>query len=158
MRRGAAAGVATIFQPVGMTATLVLPANALPAGVTSAVRLIVTASDGAASAALSTTVVEDVLPPLEPIVATISGGSERATGVSEALSLDASTSSDPSFPDAFPHFGTDTYWENETRDLEEQLDRIRGGQQAGEAPGSDEGGSAETHEGELTNEDFFWDL
>jgi len=65
---------------------------------------------------------------------------------------------DPSFPDAFPHFGTDTYWENETRDLEEQLDRIRGGHEAAEAPGADEPGAAETHEGELTNEDFFWDL
>jgi Ser/Thr protein kinase RdoA (MazF antagonist) len=26
---------------------------------------------------------------------------------------------DPAFPDAFPHFGTAEYWENETRDLEQ---------------------------------------
>jgi Ser/Thr protein kinase RdoA (MazF antagonist) len=32
---------------------------------------------------------------------------------------------DPAFPRAFPHFGTDQYWENETRDLELQLERIR---------------------------------
>ena len=67
---------------------------------------------------------------------------------------------DPCFPDAFPHFGTDAYWEDETRDLEEQVERIRSGQGAGEA-GAEDGsprGAAEAHDGELTNEDFFWDL
>ena len=65
---------------------------------------------------------------------------------------------DPSFPDAFPHFGTDEYWENETRDLEEQLDRIRLGTGAGVEAGGEPTGAAEEHEGQLTNEDFFWDL
>jgi len=31
---------------------------------------------------------------------------------------------DPAFPASFPHFGTDAYWEHETRDLELQLERI----------------------------------
>lgn len=66
---------------------------------------------------------------------------------------------DPSFPDAFPHFGTDDYWENETRDLEEQLARVRAGEGAGVEIG-DEGSAraSDEHEGQLTNEDFFWDL
>jgi Ser/Thr protein kinase RdoA (MazF antagonist) len=64
---------------------------------------------------------------------------------------------DPAFPDAFPHFGTDAYWENETRDLEELVDRITKGEdmltpvereEAAEAGGEDD----------LTNKDFFWDL
>ena len=59
---------------------------------------------------------------------------------------------DPAFPATFPHFGTGEYWERETRDLEEQLQRIAGGgAQAGAAAG-------EEPERELTNEDFFWDL
>ena len=64
---------------------------------------------------------------------------------------------DPSFPDAFPHFGTETYWEGETRDLVEQLERIeRDLPLEGEEEPARDGGSGE--EGELTNEDFFWDL
>ena len=67
---------------------------------------------------------------------------------------------DPAFPDAFPHFGSDEYWETETRDLEEQLDRIERGEVA---PGGSlefdvDDGDAEAAEGELTNKDFFWDL
>jgi Ser/Thr protein kinase RdoA (MazF antagonist) len=64
---------------------------------------------------------------------------------------------DPAFPDAFPHFGSEQYWETETRDLEQQVERIVRGQGAAEA-------SPEAHartgvsEDELTNEDFFWDL
>jgi Ser/Thr protein kinase RdoA (MazF antagonist) len=62
---------------------------------------------------------------------------------------------DPAFPDAFPHFGTDPYWETETRDLEEQVERILG---LGEGP-LPEGESAPPEpERELTNKDFFWDL
>ena len=63
------------------------------------------------------------------------------------------------FPDAFPHFGTEAYWESETRDLEEQVDRIRD-----ERPGSeplDEANGPAGGEGEVespTNKDFFWDL
>jgi Ser/Thr protein kinase RdoA (MazF antagonist) len=63
---------------------------------------------------------------------------------------------DPVFPDAFPHFGTEEYWERETRDLEEQAERIAGGGGGSEAaPGRAE---PATEERELTNEDFFWDL
>jgi Ser/Thr protein kinase RdoA (MazF antagonist) len=61
---------------------------------------------------------------------------------------------DPAFPDAFPHFGTEEYWERETRDLEEQRETIlRGGRQqlGSTAPTRQE-------EAELTNKDFFWDL
>lgn len=63
---------------------------------------------------------------------------------------------DPSFPDAFPHFGSEAYWERETRDLEDQLKRIRAGLPVAgeEAPRrAEKGGSAP-----LTNKDFFWDL
>jgi Ser/Thr protein kinase RdoA (MazF antagonist) len=65
---------------------------------------------------------------------------------------------DPSFPDAFPHFGTDAYWEDETRDLEEQLSRIQLGGVAGVEVGGGAEGDAAEHDGELTNKDFFWDL
>jgi Ser/Thr protein kinase RdoA (MazF antagonist) len=34
---------------------------------------------------------------------------------------------DPAFPDAFPHFGTRSYWETETRDLELQVERLLAG-------------------------------
>lgn len=34
---------------------------------------------------------------------------------------------DPAFPSAFPHFGTEAYWEKETQDLAEQLDRCFSG-------------------------------
>jgi Ser/Thr protein kinase RdoA (MazF antagonist) len=64
---------------------------------------------------------------------------------------------DPAFPDAFPHFGSDEYWETETRDLEELVERIERGtdllsveerEEASEVAGEDE----------LTNADFFWDM
>ena len=64
---------------------------------------------------------------------------------------------DPAFPAAFPHFGTPTYWENETRDLEEHVERLLRG--AGAVPGRARSeGRSESPEDELTNEDFFWDL
>ena len=68
---------------------------------------------------------------------------------------------DSAFPRAFPHFGTPSYWENETRDLEDHLERIlrKGGRPALEAGGRSEGGGdGEDADRELTNEDFFWDL
>jgi Ser/Thr protein kinase RdoA (MazF antagonist) len=65
---------------------------------------------------------------------------------------------DPSFPDAFPHFGSDDYWENETRDLEDQLDRVLAGEAAGVKVGEGRAASDDEPEGQLTNEDFFWDL
>ena len=63
---------------------------------------------------------------------------------------------DKAFPSAFPHFGSAEYWENETRDLEEHVERLlRGGSDVPEtlrkAAVADEGP-------ELTNKDFFWDL
>jgi len=64
---------------------------------------------------------------------------------------------DPAFPDAFPHFGTDAYWENETRDLEEQVERILRGDTAA-TPAVDARAEQREDAGELTNEDFFWDL
>jgi Ser/Thr protein kinase RdoA (MazF antagonist) len=61
---------------------------------------------------------------------------------------------DPAFPDAFPHFGSAEYWENETRDLEEQVERLlRGGDQVPAELRRDA-----PDEAELSNEDIFWDL
>jgi Ser/Thr protein kinase RdoA (MazF antagonist) len=62
---------------------------------------------------------------------------------------------DPAFPDAFPHFGSEDYWERETQDLEEQLELVS----AGLGLPAREGDPARPDEGqELTNKDFFWDL
>jgi Ser/Thr protein kinase RdoA (MazF antagonist) len=61
---------------------------------------------------------------------------------------------DPAFPDAFPHFGSPRYWEDETRDLEEQVERLlRTGEATLQRP---EGEVSE--EAELSNEEIFWDL
>jgi len=60
---------------------------------------------------------------------------------------------DPAFPAAFPHFGTPQYWETETRDLEEQVERLL---RDDEAPAGLRREAAP--EPELANEDFFWDL
>jgi Ser/Thr protein kinase RdoA (MazF antagonist) len=66
---------------------------------------------------------------------------------------------DPAFPDAFPHFGSEEYWEKETRDLEEQVEWIvRGGSVEEMAPGAHARVREGDAEAELTNEDFFWDL
>jgi Ser/Thr protein kinase RdoA (MazF antagonist) len=65
---------------------------------------------------------------------------------------------DPCFPDAFPHFGSEDYWETETRDLEDQIERILGGSgwaATGAGAASAAGSGAEA---ELGNKDFFWDL
>ncbi len=86
---------------------------------------------------------------------------------------------DPVFPVTWPHFGTDSYWEQETEDLEEQLAIIqdeleasRGGVRRGVKDGEDvetdggEDGSSSSGNGIkgngneqviLTNKDFFWD-
>ena len=62
---------------------------------------------------------------------------------------------DPAFPDAFPHFGTEEYWERETLDLEDQLARVA---EAGrDADGVERAARGEAPP-ELTNKDFFWDL
>jgi Ser/Thr protein kinase RdoA (MazF antagonist) len=64
---------------------------------------------------------------------------------------------DPAFPDAFPHFGTDEYWENETRDLEELVERITKGD---DLISVEERERARVQSGgaDLSNKDFFWDL
>jgi len=66
---------------------------------------------------------------------------------------------DPAFPDAFPHFGTEDYWQKETRDLEEMVEliedgRLGAGDGAGEEKAAGDGEGAD----EPTNKDFFWDL
>ena len=60
---------------------------------------------------------------------------------------------DPAFPAAFPHFGSEEYWENELHDLQEQLRIIKEG--ATETEHQQENESAA--EQEMTNKDFFWD-
>jgi Ser/Thr protein kinase RdoA (MazF antagonist) len=65
---------------------------------------------------------------------------------------------DPAFPDAFPHFGTEQYWQNETADLEEQLALIRSGADPIERGDDRALGGEQEAEGELSNKDFFWDL
>ncbi len=65
---------------------------------------------------------------------------------------------DPAFPDAFPHFGTEDYWENETSDLEEQVELIRRGGGIQSSGDSEVGLEERESEAELTNKDFFWDL
>lgn len=65
---------------------------------------------------------------------------------------------DPAFRQGWPHFGTSEYWENETRDLEEQLalirrDSARSGVDIG-LPTADL--EVEVEE-PLTNKDYFWD-
>jgi Ser/Thr protein kinase RdoA (MazF antagonist) len=62
---------------------------------------------------------------------------------------------DPAFPKAFPHFGTAQYWEDETRDLEGQLEFIHKNTDA--LPPGLGRHELKTEEGELTNKDFFWD-
>lgn len=64
---------------------------------------------------------------------------------------------DPAFPLAFPHFGTEEYWQQEIRDLQRILDRdptLR------DEPSRQQ--TIETYFGEnpeeLTNSDYFWDL
>jgi Ser/Thr protein kinase RdoA (MazF antagonist) len=63
---------------------------------------------------------------------------------------------DPAFPDAFPHFGSESYWERETLDLVEQLDLVRRHDPG--LPPAEEGKPGEPGADELTNKDFFWDL
>lgn len=64
---------------------------------------------------------------------------------------------DPAFPDAFPHFGSDAYWEDETRDLEELVSRIGRGEDLAPIEERASGGAGEGGD-DLTNADFFWDL
>jgi Ser/Thr protein kinase RdoA (MazF antagonist) len=61
---------------------------------------------------------------------------------------------DPAFPAALPHFGTEEYWENQTRDLEQQVELF--GEENPELRATDALDSADAQE-QLTNKDFFWD-
>jgi Ser/Thr protein kinase RdoA (MazF antagonist) len=66
---------------------------------------------------------------------------------------------DPAFHVAWPHFGTDDYWDQETRDLEEQVEIIEGDipvAHSAENPAEPPPPPSE-EELELTNKDFFWD-
>jgi Ser/Thr protein kinase RdoA (MazF antagonist) len=62
---------------------------------------------------------------------------------------------DPAFPAAFPHFGSQAYWEVETRDLEEQA---AGLQREAAAPAGEPGRDAALPEAPRSNKDYFWDL
>ncbi|HXV37350.1 MAG TPA: serine/threonine protein kinase, partial [Myxococcota bacterium] len=62
---------------------------------------------------------------------------------------------DRAFPAAFPHFGNASYWENETRDLEELVSRIASGRDELEPAASREPAESDV---EMSNRDFFWDL
>jgi Ser/Thr protein kinase RdoA (MazF antagonist) len=63
---------------------------------------------------------------------------------------------DPAFPPAFPHLGSIQYWEDETADLEDQLEYINS--RRGDLPaGLQRPETAEEEKQELTNKDFFWD-
>ena len=61
---------------------------------------------------------------------------------------------DPSFKNAFPHFGTEAYWEQETRDLQEQLKIIEKEKHVVLLNDSE---TETKEEPELSNADFFWD-
>ena len=65
---------------------------------------------------------------------------------------------DPAFPDAFAHFGSEEYWANETRDLEEQLEVILNGEKNHYDPSGNDSSQSNKSETTLTNKDFFWDL
>lgn len=62
---------------------------------------------------------------------------------------------DPAFKAAFIHFGTENYWEEETKDLESQLEFFYNDNKA--LPENLEKNRPEKEEEELTNKDFFWD-
>ena len=61
---------------------------------------------------------------------------------------------DPSFLNAFPHFGDEEYWTKEIKDLEIQLGFIY----SGESFSSNDIISEVKEELPLTNKDFFWDM
>jgi Ser/Thr protein kinase RdoA (MazF antagonist) len=64
---------------------------------------------------------------------------------------------DPAFPDAFPHFGTVKYWEDETADLEEQLKYFH--EETDNLPESIQRIESDNEKTEeLTNKDYFWDM
>ncbi len=62
---------------------------------------------------------------------------------------------DPAFPAAFPNFGTVTYWEEQTADLEDQLEFFY--TDTADLPDEMRKNQPAEEEKELTNSDFFWD-
>lgn len=66
---------------------------------------------------------------------------------------------DPIFPQAFPHFGSEEYWREETEGLEQQviaIERGWGAEDQGHRARAPEDEAAD-ESAELTNKDFFWD-
>lgn len=64
---------------------------------------------------------------------------------------------DPVFPASFPHFGTESYWQNETADLEDQLEYFYN--ESSDLPeGIKRPEVQEEAAEELTNSDYFWDI
>ena len=64
---------------------------------------------------------------------------------------------DPAFPPAFPHFGTATYWEDETKDLEDQVDFFHKNNMDLLPDHLQRAKTSEEEGAELTNKDYFWD-
>jgi len=64
---------------------------------------------------------------------------------------------DPAFPPAFPHFGTASYWEDETQDLEDQVDFFHKNNMDLLPENLQRAAVSEEEGAELTNKDFFWD-
>ncbi len=62
---------------------------------------------------------------------------------------------DPSFPSAFPHYGTEDYWEQEVADLEQEVKRIF--ESDNESIIGRETENLLEEQEQLTNKDFFWD-
>jgi Ser/Thr protein kinase RdoA (MazF antagonist) len=61
---------------------------------------------------------------------------------------------DPAFKNAFPHFGTEFYWQQETKDLEDQLNII---ENTKFVLNDDHIEKTVENEIPLSNKDFFWD-
>jgi Ser/Thr protein kinase RdoA (MazF antagonist) len=62
---------------------------------------------------------------------------------------------DPAFKDAFPHFGTEEYWKEETEDLAEQIKIIEKTNYV--IKNNQVEVKINNNETELSNKDFFWD-
>ncbi len=67
---------------------------------------------------------------------------------------------DPSFPNIFPHFGTEEYWLKETQDLKQIFKNMINSDQAFFKDSNQSMKAAEATEKvvPLTNKDFFWDM
>ena len=81
-------------QPLEGGRVLTLPPHALPCAASSVVSATVTATT-AAGERLASNASAPIAPPLEPLLVSVAGGSERSLGVAKALRLDGSASEDP---------------------------------------------------------------